>query len=75
MTLALSIALVVAAITSAEPIREDSYVEKNLISDDEVQDLEPIVEPGQEGKRGELLSYDKGASWFYFYRMVHLIVH
>ena len=54
VTLALSIALVVAAAASAEPIREDSYVEKNLISDNEVQDLELIVEPEQEGKWREL---------------------
>ena len=54
VTLALSIALVLAAAASAEPIREDRYVEKNLISDNEVQDLELIVEPEQEGKWREL---------------------
>ena len=51
VTLALPIALVVAAVAaSAEPIREDSYVERNLIFDDEVQDLEPIEEQEQEGE-------------------------
>ena len=54
VTLALSIALVLAAAASAEPIREDRYVEKNLISDNEVQDMELIVEPEQEGKWREL---------------------
>merc|ERR1739836_285242 len=48
-TLALPIALVVAAVaSSAEPIRGESYVERNLIFDDEVQDLEPIEEQEQE---------------------------
>ena len=55
VTLALSIALVVAAAASAEPIREDSYVEKNLISDDEVQDLEPIAIAEQEGELEALI--------------------
>ena len=54
-TLALSIALVLAAVASAEPIREDSYVEKNLIYDGEAQDLEPISEPALEGELAENL--------------------
>ena len=59
VTLALSITLVVAAVASAEPIREDRYFEKNLISDDEVQDLEPIAIAEQEGELEALISVIK----------------